>query len=116
MKLNFTGITGEAGKSTSSSPAKTGEPSRITATAKAQSAEQIQLLEIGRKYNENMLVAGRTPEYLYKGMKAGLPIEELFMIAVRGVASCVNDPMLVKVMERGLEERRAKQGQEQGTA
>ena len=116
MKLDFTGIAGEAGKSTSSTPAKMGEPSRITATAKAQSAEQIQLLEIGRAYNKNMLVAGRTPEYLYKGMKEGKPIEELFMIAVRGVASCLGDPMLVKVMERGLEERRAKQGQEQGTA
>ena len=116
MKLDFKGIAGEAGKSTSSNPAKMGEPSRITATAREQSADQIQLLEIGRRYNENMLVAGRTPEYLYKGMKEGKPIEELFMIAVRGVSACLGDPMLVKVMERGLEERRAQQEQEQGTA
>lgn len=113
MKLKFTGVTGEAGTSHSSNPAKTAEPNRITATAKAQSAEQIQLLEIGRAYNKNMLTMGRTPEYLYKGMKEGKPIEELFMIAVRGVASALGDPMLEKVMARGLEERRAQQ--EQGT-
>ena len=116
MKFNYAGITGEAGQTPRSSTNKHEEPNQITAVAKAQSAEQVQLLEIGRRYNENMLVAGRTPEYLYKGMKEGKPIEELFMIAVRGVSACLGDPMLVKVMERGLAERRAKQEQEQGTA
>lgn len=109
-ELKFGEVTGGAGKTKPSShPAEMGEPSRINTIAKEQRAEDIQLLEIGRIHNRNMQIAGRTPEYLYKGMKAGLPIEELFMIAVKGVAACVNDPMLVKVMERGLEERKNKE-------
>lgn len=109
-ELKFGTVTGGAGKpSTSSYSAEMGQASRVTSIAKEERATDINLLEIGKRYNANMLVAGRTPEYLYKGMKEGKPIEELFMIAVKGVAACVNDPMLVKVMERGLEERRSKE-------
>ena len=109
MKLKFTGVTGEAGtQSQSSHPAQMEEHSKISAAAKEQRAADINLLEIGRAYNKNMLIMGRTPEYLYKGMKEGKSIEELFMIAVRGVAACLSDPMLEKVMARGLAERKEK--------
>lgn len=106
-ELKFGAVTGGAGRQ-SSSPAKMEEPSRINAIAKEQRATDINLLEIGKKYNANRLVAGRTPEYLYKGMKEGKSIEELFIIAVQGVAACLDDPMLEKVMRQGLEERKNK--------
>lgn len=107
-ELKFGDVTGGAGQTTSSHPAEMGEPSRINAVAKEQRAENLTLLEMSRNYNKNMLTMGRTPEYLYKGMKEGKPIEELFMIAVRGVAAALSDPLLEKVMARGLEERKNK--------
>ena len=108
-ELKFGSVTGGAGQTSPSSyPAETGEPSKINTVAKEQRAENLTLLEMSRNYNKNMLTMGRTPEYLYKGMKEGKPIEELFMIAVRGVAAALSDPLLEKVMAQGLEERKNK--------
>lgn len=110
MKIKFDGVmaTGE-GKTEYKSSAGKETLSPAEKMAKGEREENLTLLEMSRNYNKNMLIMGRTPEYLYKGMKAGLPIEELFMIAVRGVASALSDPLLEKVMARGLEERKQKQ-------
>ena len=110
-KLKFNGITAANGATDPADEAPVIPSQGIPTTAiqrvvKDERVQEMTLLEIGRIHNKNMQIMGRTPEYLYKGMKAGLPIEELFMIAVRGVAAAINDPMLEKVMERGLEERK----------
>ena len=111
MKLNFDGVmaTGESQQTEYKTKAPSETLSATEKMAKKERTENLTLLEMSRNYNKNMLIMGRTPEYLYKGMKAGLPIEELFMIAVRGVASALSDPLLEKVMARGLEERKQKQ-------
>ena len=115
MKLNFDGVMATS-ESQQTDGYKKRAPSEALSQAermaKQEREENLTLLEMSRNYNKNMLVMGRTPEYLYKGMKAGLPIEELFMIAVRGVASALSDPLLEKVMARGLEERANKAKEE----
>ena len=67
---------------------------------------EISVLDIYRRYNKNLRTAGTTPWRLNHGMKDGLPLEELFLIAVEGVAACLNDPMLVRNMRAGLEKRK----------
>ena len=110
-KLKFNGITAANGATdpTDGEPVipSQGIPTTpIQRMVKDERVQEMTLLEIGRMHNKNMQIMGRTPEYLYKGMKAGLPIEELFMIAVRGVAAAISEPMLEKVMQEGLEKRK----------
>lgn len=113
MKLKFDGVMATDESQTEFKTAKGKETlSQAERMAQQEREENLTLLEMSRSYNKNMLIMGRTPEYLYKGMKAGLPIEELFMIAVRGVASALSDPLLEKVMARGLEERANKAKEE----
>ena len=85
--LNFDGLLGGPTAPARKEEERQGILSPEEKHALAEQQKDKTLLEIGRAYNKNMLIMGRTPERLYKGMKAGLPIEELFMIAVRGVAA-----------------------------
>lgn len=82
----------------------------LTERERTKMAEDLQqkasVLDIYKRYNDNLRTAGTTPWRLNHGMKDGLTIEELFMIAVEGVAACLNDPMLVRDMRAGLEKRK----------
>ena len=69
------------------------------------SKETPNLLKIGIEYNRNRLLAGQTPCELFKGMNDGKSVEELYLIAVRGLAACLNDPMLVPAAEKFLQKK-----------
>ena len=114
MEIEFDGVLGGGEKSNAwpGAPKSVPDDGHLTERERNKMAEdarrEASVFDIYRRYADNMLVAGRTPCYLNIGMKEGLPLEELFMIAVRGVAACLNDPMLVKTMQDGLEKRKNK--------
>ena len=75
------------------------------AELKSNNKEDSILLQIGKEYNKNMQVVGQAPFDLFKGMRDGMSIEELYLIAVKGIAACVGDSLLVPTAEKFLKER-----------
>ena len=113
MEIDFGGVMsdGPEKKKWPGSSVHQPEPGRpLTEREQIKMAKDLQRevteLDIYRRYNNNLRIAGTTPWRLNHGMKDGLPLEELFLIAVEGVAACLNDPMLVKDMRAGLEKRK----------
>ncbi len=66
------------------------------------------LLQISKDYHRNRQIVGQAPTDLFKGMRDGATIEELYLIAVKGLAACVDDVMLVPAAEKFLKERSLK--------
>ena len=78
------------------------------AELKSNNKEDVILLQIGKEYNKNMQIVGQAPTDLFKGMRDGRRIEELYLIAVKGLAACVGDTLLVQTTEKFLKERQLK--------
>ena len=78
------------------------------AEVKSDNKEDSLLLQISKDYNNNRQIAGQAPTDLFKGMRDGKSIEDLYLIAVKGLAACVGDPLLVSTTEKFLKERALK--------
>ena len=77
------------------------------AELKSDNKEDSVFLQIGRNYEKNRQIAGQAPADLFKGMRDGKSIEDLYLIAVKGLAACVGDPLLVPTTEKFLKERQS---------
>ena len=75
------------------------------AELKSNGKEDSILLQIGKEYNKNMQIVGQVPMELFKGMRNGMSIEDLYLIAIKGLAACVGDTLLVPTAEKFLKER-----------
>lgn len=65
-------------------------------------------LAIGQQYEKNKQTAGQAPFELFKGMRDGdKTIEELYLIAVKGLAACLGDSLLVTTTEKFLKDRKS---------
>ena len=78
------------------------------AEQKSENKEDSLLLQISKDYHKNRQVAGQAPTDLFKGMRDGMSIEDLYLIAVKGLAACIGDGMLVSTTEKFLKERQNK--------
>ncbi len=78
------------------------------AELKSDNKENSVFLQIGKEYNKNMQIVGQVPTDLFKGMRDGASIEELYLTAVKGLAACVGDTLLVPTTEKFLKERKIK--------
>ncbi len=78
------------------------------AEQKSENKEDSLLLQISKDYQKNSQVAGQAPADLFKGMRDGMSIEDLYLIAVKGLAACIGDVMLVSTTEKFLKERQNK--------
>lgn len=78
------------------------------AEQKSENKEDSLLLQISKDYHKNRQVAGQAPADLFKGMRDGMSIEDLYLIAVKGLAACIGDVMLVSTTEKFLKERQNK--------
>lgn len=76
------------------------------AELKSNNKEDSILLQIGKEYNKNMRIVGQVPMELFKGMRDGMSVEELYLTAVKGLAACVGDTLLVPTAEKFLKERK----------
>ena len=79
------------------------------AELKNDKTEDSLLLQISKDYNKNRQIVGQAPTDLFKGMRDGMNIEDLYLIAVKGLAACIDDVMLVPTAEKFLKERQNKQ-------
>ncbi len=75
------------------------------ADIKSYEKENDVFFQIGKHYNENIKSAGQAPFDLFKGMKNGASIEELYLIAVKGLAACTGDSLLVTTAENFVKEK-----------
>ena len=75
------------------------------ADIKSYEKENDVFFQIGKHYNENIKLAGQAPFDLFKGMKNGASIEELYLIAVKGLAACTGDSLLVTTAENFVKEK-----------
>ena len=69
---------------------------QMDAREKRERAERYVLLKMGRQLQDNIITAGRLTERIIKAVKEDRPPEEIALLATKGLALLVNDPLVFK--------------------
>lgn len=80
--------------------AKEKKTMQMDAREKRERAERFVLLKMGRQMQDNIITAGRIVERVLKAAGDGSPPEEIALLAVKGLALLVNDPMVYTMIEK----------------
>lgn len=78
---------------------------QLDAREKRERAERYVLLRMGRQMQDNIITAGRIVERVLKATRDGSPPEEIALLAVKGLALLVNDPMVYAAIEKNYRQQ-----------
>lgn len=85
--------------------AKEKKSMQMDAREKRERAERYVMLKMGRQMQNNIITAGRIVERVLKATRDGSPPQEIALLAVKGLALLVNDPMVYSAIEKNYRQQ-----------